>query len=97
MNTHTYLITWALDAGRKITRAGEPLTFTLVLVAFAQEAHEALESSNGYQATWSHVVASRVGVSEATVRRYIKTAVSKGLLVQHGPGYRLPESVLQAA
>jgi hypothetical protein len=88
---------WALDAGRKITRAGEPLTFTLVLVAFAQDAAESVASPNGYQATWPHVVASRVGVSEATVRRYIKTAVRHNLLHAYGPGYRLPEPVLQAA
>jgi DNA-binding IclR family transcriptional regulator len=88
---------WALDAGRKITAAGEPLTFTLVLVAFAQEAAEALTSPSGYTGTSTHAVAARVGVSNATVQRYVKTAQSYGLLNFYGHLYRLPEAVLQAA
>lgn len=89
-------VTWAMYTGR--TRLYmEASTATLVLVAYAQHASAALFSPEGYSATTPSQVASLLDVSISTVRRWTKECVRRGLLVQHGDGYRLPEVALDGS
>lgn len=87
-------VSWAFWAGRKLL--GEPLTARVVLVAYAQFAESALFGPDGYSGTRPEDVASLIGISTATVRRYTKTLEHKGLLTSRGLGYRVPDAAIDA-
>jgi len=84
---------WALDKGRLAVRAGLPLTYTLVLIGYAELAEQLLRDGNRYEGSTPGQVAYLLGVSESTVLRYTREAIRTAVLVaSRVPGnYRLSE------
>lgn len=84
---------WAYQQVRSLR--GEPVTASFVLVTFAHLADEALTSPNGYGDTSAAAVARAAGLSESTVKRYIKTLLDRGLLTTGYWEYRVPEHAFE--
>jgi len=89
-------VSWALAQGRGKAFYGEPITATLVLVAYAQHAEAALFSGNGYSVTQMTEVKSLLGLSLSTIRTHTNTLVRKGVLVARDGGFRIPEAAFNA-
>lgn len=89
-------VQWAFAQGKRVY-GYEPPAFTLVLVAYATLAVEGLYDGNGYNGNTPGQVAYATGLSESTVRKYTRSAASRGLLVDYGRVFRIPEAAWNGA